>query len=123
VWHSPARMRAPFAAVAAALLVAAIACGASGASGSKPQLKLVRGSVHGGHFAPRELVRLSFSGPAPRAQRRVRVGATGSFATALPAAQDPCMRPLLVVARGASGDSARLKLPQRACPPAAKPGA
>ena len=116
-------MRAPFAAVAAALLVAAIACGASGASSSKPQLKLVRGNVQGSHFAPGELVRLSFSGPAPRAQRRVRVRASGSFAAVLPAAQDPCTSPLAVVARGASGDSARLKLPQRACPPAAKPGA
>jgi hypothetical protein len=116
-------MRVPFAAVAAALLFAAMACATSGASGSKPQLKLGRGSVHGSHFAPRELVRLSFSGPAPRAQRRVRVGATGRFATALPAAQDPCLSRLVVVARGASGDSARLKVPQRACPPAAKPGA
>jgi len=100
-----------------------MACAASGASGSKPQLKLSRGSVHGSHFAPGELVRLSVSGPAPRAQRRVRVGPTGRFATALPAAQDPCRSPLVVVARGASGDSARLKLPQRACPPAAKPDA
>ena len=100
-----------------------MACATSGASGSKPQLKLSRGSVHGSHFTSRELVRLSFSGPAPRAQRRVRVGATGRFATALPAAQDPCMNPVVVVARGASGDSAHLKLPQRACPPAAKPGA
>jgi hypothetical protein len=116
-------MRVPFAAVAAALLFAAMACATSGASGSMPRLKLSRGSVHGSHFAPRELVRLSFSGPAPRAQRRVRVGATGRFATALPTAQDPCVSPLVVVARGASGDSARLKLPQRGCPPAAKPGA
>lgn len=115
----------PFAAVAVALLVAATACAASGAGSSKAQLKLVRGSVHGSHFASRELVRLSFVGPAPRAQRRVRSSANGTFAAAVPtAAQDPCMGPLLVVARGASGDSARLKLPRRACPPAAKtPGA
>jgi hypothetical protein len=117
-------MRTPFAAIAAALLVAATACAASGAGSSKPQLKLVRGSVHGAHFASRELVRLSFVGPAPRAQRRVRSSASGTFAAALPAAADPCLGPLLVVARGASGDSARLKLPRRACPPAAKtPGA
>jgi hypothetical protein len=113
-------MRTAFAAAAATLLVAATACAASGAGSSRPQLKLVRGSVHGSHFASRELVRLSFVSPAPRAQRRVRSSASGTFATALPTAQDPCMGALLVVARGASGDSARLKLPQRACLPGAK---
>jgi|1185.fasta_scaffold843994_1 hypothetical protein len=116
------RMRTPFAAVAAALLVAAMACGASGASGSKPRLRLAHSSLRGSNFAPRELVRLSFSGPAPRAQRRVRVRVSGKFTTALPAAKDPCIGPLVVSARGATGDFARLKLPQRACPPAAQPG-
>ena len=103
---------------------AATACAASGAGSSKPQLKLVGGSVHGSHFASRELVRLSFVGPAPRAQRRVHTSTSGTFAAAVPAAHDPCLGPLLVVARGASGDSARLKLPQRMCLPGAKtPGA
>ena len=116
-------MRTSFAAVAAALLVAATACAASSASSSKPQLKLVRGSVHGSHFAGSELVKIVFLGPAPRAQRRVHSTAAGAFSARVPA-HDPCLGPIVVVARGASGDNARLKLPQRLCPPAAKtPGA
>ena len=101
VWHPPDRMRVPFAAVAAALLFAAMACAASGASGSKPQLKLVRGSVHGSHFASRELVRLSFVGPAPRAQRRVHSSATGRFAAALPDRAGPVHGPARSSSRAA----------------------
>jgi hypothetical protein len=113
-------MRGTFAAAAAALLFAATACAASSAGGSKPTLSLSRGKVHGTHFAARELVKVTFVGPAPRTQRRVRSNASGAFAAALPTAADPCIGPLVVVARGATGDTARMKLPQRACPPAAK---
>jgi hypothetical protein len=112
-------MRTTFASAAVTLLVAATACAASSAGSTKPQLKLARGSVHGSHFASRELVRITLVGPAPRIQRRVRTNAHGAFNAALPA-HDECLGPLLVVARGSSGDTARLKLPQRACPPAAK---
>jgi hypothetical protein len=35
---------------------------------------------------------------------------------------DPCLGDVTVVARGSSGDVARLKLPRRACPPALRPG-
>jgi hypothetical protein len=66
-------------------------------------------------------VRLIFVGPAPRSQRRIHSSKSGAFRAALPSSlRDACVGPLLVVARGATGDSARLKLPQRACPPPAR---
>jgi hypothetical protein len=73
------------------------------------------GTVHGAHFARRELVRVTFLGPAPRRQRQVKTNARGRFTVQAPTV-DPCVESLAVTAVGARGDSARLKLPQRACP-------
>ena len=61
-------------------------------------------------------MRLAFAG-AVDSVRRVRATPAGSFAAAVPP-YDPCTGPLTIVATGARGDSARLKLPQRACSPA-----
>jgi hypothetical protein len=47
----------------------------------------------------------------------MRASASGTFAT--PLVPDKCLG-TLVLARGSTGDSARLKLPQRACAPALK---
>jgi hypothetical protein len=103
------------AALGVAAIVAAVALG--GRSAAPPRLSLASDTVRGMHFAPRELVRLSFAaGPAPLNQRRVRTNAAGAFSLALPVVVDPCVESLAITARGARGDSARLKLPQRACP-------
>lgn len=87
------------------------------AAGTHASLRVVGDTVRGTHFAPHELVRVTFLGPAPRIQRRVRTTAKGAFTTSLPTAYDPCNESLTITARGATGDDARLKLPQRACPP------
>jgi hypothetical protein len=108
-----------FAAAAAALLVGATACAASGAGGGKPALSVSRGKIHGIHFAAGELVRVTVVAAGEGNSRRMRASSSGTFATTLP--KDRCLGTVLVVARGASGDSARLMLPQRACAPALKP--
>ena len=102
-----------------ALLVVAAAVPATAleaATAGKATLAVGSGTLHGSHFAKRELVRLTFAGPAPRVQRQVRTNAVGAFTTALPSGFDPCVESLQVIAAGARGDDARLKLPQRACP-------
>jgi hypothetical protein len=81
-----------------------------------PSLRVMGDTVRGAHFAPRETVRVTFLGPAPRTQRRIRTSATGTFTVQLPSF-DPCTESLTILAAGARGDDARLKLPQRACPP------
>jgi len=81
-----------------------------------PSLHVAGNTVRGAHFAPRETVRVTILGPAPRTQRRIRTSATGTFTVQLPT-YDPCNMSLTVLAAGARGDAAQLKLPQRACPP------
>ena len=82
-----------------------------------PSLQIAGDTVRGAHFKPREVVRVTILGPAPRTQRRMRASATGTFTVVVPA-YDPCLESLTILAAGARGDDARLKLPQRACPPA-----
>jgi hypothetical protein len=110
-------MRVTFAIGMAALLVAATACAASSAGGSKPSLSVSRGKVHGAHFASGEMVRVTIVRAGEGTTRRMRASASGTFAT--PLVPDKCLG-TLVLARGSTGDSARLKLPQRACAPALK---
>jgi hypothetical protein len=81
-----------------------------------PSLRIAGDTVRGAHFAPREVVRVTIVGPAPRTQRRIRTSATGTFTVALPS-YDPCLESLSIFVAGARGDTAELKLPQRACPP------
>lgn len=99
------------------LFLAAAAYAASGTAARRPSLTVSGGSVHGRHFAALERVKVTVRGAGRAAWSRARASASGSFATALPT-QDPCLGRLVVTARGASGDSASLKLPQRACAPA-----
>jgi hypothetical protein len=82
-----------------------------------PALRVSAQTVQGRQFYRHEKVRVAFSGYV-QAIVRVRTSATGSFDAPLPTAYDPCNGPLLITALGARGDTARLKLPQRACPPA-----
>lgn len=100
----------------AALLVAATALAASGGGNHPPKLIVVRTTVRGVQFAASEQVTITFGA----GERHARTSASGRFATPLPV-NDPCLGTTVVVARGATGDIARLKLPQRACPPALKP--
>jgi hypothetical protein len=111
-------MRAPLAA-AAALLAAATACAASSAGAAKPALSVSRGKLHGTHFASGEMVRVTIVRPGEDASRRMRASASGTFATTLPPGK--CLGTIVVIARGSTGDSARLRLPERSCAPALRP--
>jgi hypothetical protein len=102
--------------------LALLGLGITGAAGSAtttrtPALRVSAQTVHGRQFYRHEKVRVAFASDV-RVVVRVRTSATGSFDTPLPTAYDPCNGPLLITALGARGDTARLKLPQRACPPA-----
>jgi hypothetical protein len=112
-------MRAAFLAATAIVAAGTSACGGTGGTlHGRPTLALVNGAdVHGTRFEAHELVRLTFAVAGDRRARRMRSGASGSFLVKLPF-RDPCLGDVLVVARGTSGDLARLKLLQRACVPA-----
>jgi hypothetical protein len=115
-------MRLFLPAAAIALGVAATACGGSGAaSSSKPTLTVVRAGILGTHFVSREPVRVTFSVAGRHTTRDARASSIGRFQVRF-SRRDPCLGDVTIVARGSSGDAARLKLPQRACPPALQPG-
>jgi hypothetical protein len=104
--------------VSAAILLVVLGLAAAGLGGTTrtPKLLVAAQTVQGRQFHRREIVRVTFVF-ASRQVRRVRTNATGSFGVDLPAAYDPCNGSLTVTARGATGDQAALKLPQRACLP------
>jgi hypothetical protein len=93
------------------------AAAGSAAPARTPTLRVDSHGIYGRNFNGRERVRLTFVFQI-REVRQVRTTATGAFVTPLPAAYDPCTEALSIAAVGARGDVARLKLPQRACPPA-----
>jgi hypothetical protein len=102
--------------------IAALAVPVAGA-GTRPSLQLVSAQplkVRGAHFRTHERVRVVAAFAEERMTRVVRSTATGGFvvlfSTRLPF--DRCSDTLVVTATGARGEEARLKLPQRACPPA-----
>jgi hypothetical protein len=109
-------MRVALSASTAALLAATTACAASSASAAAPHLQASGAVVHGSHFVPREVVRLTWVVSGERSARTVRASAAGAFGLAIPHAK--CIGTIVVVARGASGDTARLRLPQVTCGPA-----
>jgi hypothetical protein len=88
----------------------------TGTASRRPALTLSGSSVRGSHFAARERVEVTVRGGDRTAVRRTQASAAGRFATQLPSV-DPCLGSVLVTARGSTGDVARAKLPQRACPP------
>jgi hypothetical protein len=110
-------MRVLLAATFVSLGIGVAAATGSATTARNPALRVSAQTVQGRHFYRQEKVRVAFTGYV-RAVVRVRTSATGSFDTPLPTAYDPCNGPLLITALGARGDTARLKLPQRACPPA-----
>ena len=104
----------------AVLAVLAVAAPAA-AQAAKPTLTLTAAqpaTVRGAHFAGLERVRVGFSSGGATATRTVRTTASGTFVASAPAAfaYSPCGAPLVVVAAGARGDRATLKVPQRECP-------
>jgi hypothetical protein len=100
------------------LLVASTALAATyGNAARTPRLSFVGAAVRGTHFAARERVTVRFAAAGRHVTRHSRASGAGDFAAQLPF-PDPCLGAMVVVARGATGDGARLKLPQRACPPA-----
>jgi hypothetical protein len=105
-------MRALFIATIVSLLLAGAASGGQ----RTPTLSVSAQTVQGRHFYRHERVRVTFSRDV-RTVVRVRATAAGSFVTPLPTAYDPCTETLVITAAGVRGDDARLKLPQRACPP------
>ncbi len=110
-------MRTLVAIAAAALMSGApVAAGGAGATRA-PTLSVTSTGMHGRHFYPRERVRMTLILQI-RETRQVRTTATGSFDLPLPAAYDRCTEALTITAVGARGDSARIKVPKRACPPA-----
>jgi hypothetical protein len=110
-------MRIAAAAGMVGLLVASVVLAAASGGGPSPKVTLVHNRVHGTHFAARERVTVRLASAGVRTVRQARASASGSFATQVPS-RDACLGPLVVMARGATGDRAHLKLPQRACPPA-----
>ncbi len=98
------------------VVVGLAAAGGSAAPARTPTLSVDAHGIYGRHFYRHERVRLTLVFQI-REVRSVRTTATGAFATPLPAAYDPCTESLSIAAVGAQGDTARLKLPQRACPP------
>ena len=104
-----------------AVLGALTAAAISGA-GTRPTLRVAGPlSLQGRSFHPREVVRVSFTGPDLHRVRRVRVNATGSFRTPIPPHGKCLAGSLLVVAHGDAGDTARLRLLLRGCAPALHP--
>jgi len=93
------------------------AAAGSAAPARAPSLSVDSHGIYGRNFHRHERVRLTLVLQI-REVRQVRTTGTGAFVTPLPAAYDPCTEALSIIAVGAQGDSARIKLPQRACPPA-----
>lgn len=107
-------MRALLAA-AGLLLVLGASASALGTATTKPALRLKGHALVGVRFHAREQIRLSFIGDTRRAEF-VRANAAGSFTTPFPSLAS-CLRPLMVKAMGARGDTATLKLARPACMP------
>jgi hypothetical protein len=104
------------------LAVLAVAAPAAAAA-TKPTLRLSSEqpvTVRGAHFARLERVRVSFSAGGAAATRTVRTTESGALVATAPAdfAYSPCGAPLVVIAVGARGDRATLRIAQRECPSA-----
>jgi len=96
-----------------ALLFAGVAFGAH----ARATLSLHGATIRGAHFHPRERVRLKITS-ASTVVHTVRASATGAFTFVLSTTPDPCNDAVVVVATGATGDVARLKVTPRGCAPA-----
>ena len=107
-------------AVLIVLVVAGCLVAAAAGRRAEPQLRVVSRApvtVAGSHFVARErvIVRL---GTGKARTRVARADSRGSFTVRFAVSSDVCTDTLIVLATGASGDSARFKGNARACPPA-----
>jgi hypothetical protein len=82
---------------------------------AKPALRLDAHVLLGMHFRAHEQVRLSFIADTRRAEL-ITTNASGGFSTPFPSLAS-CLRPMVVKAVGARGDTAILKLAHLACMP------
>jgi hypothetical protein len=103
------------------VLVAGALAGTAAAQ-TKPTLRLLAQSpltVRGVGFHAKEKVRVTVAVSSVKRVRVVRTTAAGAFTVEISnvTPYDPCNDTLRVNAAGAIGDTAVLKLPQRACPP------
>ena len=110
-------------AILACLLAVAATAAAVQAAATRPTLRLVQRApltLRGSGFHAGERVRVSVAVEGPKRTRSLRASSAGAFTVALPVivAFDPCVSSLIATAVGADGDTATLKYPQRACPPA-----
>jgi hypothetical protein len=105
--------------VAASAATLALAAATASAADLRPALRVVDRQplvVRGVHFRPHERVRLTGAAIRPAS---VTTTAAGSFVVRLTqTSDDRCSGVMLLVAVGAAGDRAVLKLPQPECPPA-----
>ena len=100
--------------------LALVAATLASAATVHPVLTLVHGSVHGSQFHPREKVRVTVMSTT-KVVRTIRTSARGTFTLGAPASFDPCVESV-VIAAGARGDIARLKVMPRGClPPGTTP--
>lgn len=100
----------------AAIAALTLAVPAFAASSARPTLSFANGKVHGAHFHARERVRVTIQGPVDR-RLIVRASKLGAFTLTKAPSMDPCTESFVIVAVGATGDKARMKLMPRMCPP------
>jgi hypothetical protein len=110
-------------AILACLLAVAASAAAVQAAAARPTLRLVQKApltLRGSGFHAGERIRLTFAFDGPKHTRSTRASRTGVFTVELPTVVvfDPCNTSLVATAVGTGGDTATLKYPQRACPPA-----
>jgi hypothetical protein len=89
---------------------------AAPARSALPRLRLTSMSpvrVAGTRFVHGERVRVRYG----TSLRVVRASPAGSFVAQFTVSADPCNGPVLITAVGTRGDTAAIKLPERACPP------
>jgi hypothetical protein len=106
----------------AAVAAAGVVVGASAGGSAHPSLRLVDREpirVRGEHFRPAEVVRLTVILNTSKTARHVRAGTKGRFVATFRgrAWLGACSPGLTVLAVGARGSRALLKLPAAACPP------
>lgn len=108
--------------LASAAVLLAAASSAIASSSSRPILRVMRmqpPTVSGAAFRPKERVKVTFDVGAQRFVRFVRTTRVGAFTASAPAGElDRCGDLFLVVAVGARGDRATIKLQLPDCPPA-----
>jgi hypothetical protein len=103
-------------------LLAALALAGLASASTRPSLRVLRLdplTVRGTHFRAGERVRVTLRYAETRKTRRVRVSSAGTFTTAFDTTTqlDPCTSGFSVVAVGASGERAVVKVVPHECPP------